>query len=380
MALLQELPSGKLLELPSGKLAEECCCEPCGEYALSISVDPQSCCCFAFSFELDPTGATIVSQEWDFGDGATSTDANPTHCYEEAGTYLVSVTTTDAEGCVKVAQAEVSCDPCPEGEGPAADFSYQQTDECCFTFTDESTVGEECEGREIVAHRWLRDGVEFSTGASPTACFDGAGPWDVTHEVEDNFGCTDAVVMAVTCEEYEACADNDCGYPVVSSTFTTLAGFSDIPGAPACPECSDLNGLVIESRNVSGNDPCFWTCAYGTNGRCLPCGEGGPTLCAGLPDNPAPGFPGNHPTQIGVTVRVSEVGGLYDITVIATVETCRLAGGTYAQMTRQVTWKLTGLTTCPHGSYSVPFFQLNLPAASHVCEHDATSPVTVVIP
>ena len=37
---------------------------------------------------------------WDFGDGHTSTEENPYHKYEEAGTYKVSLNVTTNEGCV----------------------------------------------------------------------------------------------------------------------------------------------------------------------------------------------------------------------------------------------------------------------------------------
>lgn len=36
--------------------------------------------------------------EWDFGDGETSTDTNPTHIYEKAGFYVITLTLTPATG------------------------------------------------------------------------------------------------------------------------------------------------------------------------------------------------------------------------------------------------------------------------------------------
>jgi len=59
----------------------------------------------AFSYEavdLDVTFASTttaaVSVSWDFGDGSTSTEANPTHTYADYGDYTVSLTATGAEG------------------------------------------------------------------------------------------------------------------------------------------------------------------------------------------------------------------------------------------------------------------------------------------
>ena len=45
----------------------------------------------------DPDG-TIVSWQWDFGDGATSTEQSPTHTYLVSLFYLVSLTVTDDKG------------------------------------------------------------------------------------------------------------------------------------------------------------------------------------------------------------------------------------------------------------------------------------------
>lgn len=43
--------------------------------------------------------ALITSYLWDFGDGNTSTDMNPSHTYAANGTYLICLTVTDTTGC-----------------------------------------------------------------------------------------------------------------------------------------------------------------------------------------------------------------------------------------------------------------------------------------
>jgi PKD repeat protein len=43
-------------------------------------------------------GSAIESRLWDFGDGNTSTNPNPTHTYAEAGNYTVSLTITRSDG------------------------------------------------------------------------------------------------------------------------------------------------------------------------------------------------------------------------------------------------------------------------------------------
>jgi chitodextrinase len=49
---------------------------------------------FDGSASFDPDG-TIVSYQWDFGDGATGTGATSTHAYATAGVYDVTLTVTD---------------------------------------------------------------------------------------------------------------------------------------------------------------------------------------------------------------------------------------------------------------------------------------------
>jgi serine protease len=52
----------------------------------------------SFSDQSTDSGGSIASRSWDFGDGTTSTQANPSKTYSAAGTYSVKLTVTDNEG------------------------------------------------------------------------------------------------------------------------------------------------------------------------------------------------------------------------------------------------------------------------------------------
>ncbi|KQC29410.1 PKD domain-containing protein [Flagellimonas eckloniae] len=58
--------------------------------------------------ESDDPDGNIVSYEWDFGDGNTSTDINPTHTYTDEGVYLVTLTVIDDDGADGTAAIQVN--------------------------------------------------------------------------------------------------------------------------------------------------------------------------------------------------------------------------------------------------------------------------------
>lgn len=72
----------------------------------------------SFQFEVDDTNFLLVtfsnfsqnanSYSWDFGDANTSTEESPTHEYETAGTYTVTLTATASDGTTSVKSQEVT--------------------------------------------------------------------------------------------------------------------------------------------------------------------------------------------------------------------------------------------------------------------------------
>ncbi len=92
---------------------------------------------FSASGSVDPNGS-VVSHEWEFGDGATSTDVAPSHVYAQDGVYSVSLTVTDNDGLTdtevfSVTVANVSPDVAAVADGS---LDVGQTYTVNGTFTD----------------------------------------------------------------------------------------------------------------------------------------------------------------------------------------------------------------------------------------------------
>ena len=66
-----------------------------------FSYDALTCEKSNINFKDQSTAKTAITNwNWKFGDGKTASVQNPTHSYDSAATYMVSLTTTDANGCV----------------------------------------------------------------------------------------------------------------------------------------------------------------------------------------------------------------------------------------------------------------------------------------
>jgi len=141
----------------------------------------------------DPDG-TIVSYEWDFGDGTTSTLVNPSHSYSTTGSYTVTLTVTDDEGAQR-SKSETKCVyVCGNG--------VKECSEECDNATDNGIActpgyGEKC--------GWCDNNCQVHIETGPY-CGDGIknGP-EVCDPVASPTGCAINEICDSTC----ACAERD---------------------------------------------------------------------------------------------------------------------------------------------------------------------------
>jgi PKD repeat protein len=117
---------------------------------------------------------SITSQSWDFGDGSSSTAANPSHVYGVAGTFTVSLTVTGPGGSDTRTRANLITVDAP-AQAPVADFRASPTSgqaPLSVAFTNLSTGS-------ITARSWdFGDGAS-SSAANPTHVYNRAGTFMV---------------------------------------------------------------------------------------------------------------------------------------------------------------------------------------------------------
>jgi len=141
---------------------------------------------------------SIVAFAWDFGDGNTSDEENPTYVYADYGTYDVSLTITTEGGCsdtrIKTVVIEDQSMNCH------ADFmfhhNFQSPDPLEIEFHSISQgFG------PIVAFAWDFGDGNTSDEENPTNVFADYGSYEVSLTITTESGCTDTKTKTVVLEE-----------------------------------------------------------------------------------------------------------------------------------------------------------------------------------
>jgi len=166
-------------------------------------------------------GGSIQAWSWNFGDspsGAnnTSTLQNPSHIFSAAGTYTVTLTVTNSNGCSATQAAQVTINVLP-----VANFSYTDACEGSPTlFTDLSFSS----GGAIVSFSWNFGDGGTSSLSSPAHIYASYGVYNVTLTVVNSNGCTHSVTKPVTVNPRPVAAFS---FPATNCTGSTVA-FTDV--------------------------------------------------------------------------------------------------------------------------------------------------------
>ena len=129
-------------------------------------------------------GSTPMTWSWDFGDGATSTDQNPSHMYLQRGTYTVTLTVKNAYG----SSTAIKKDYITVGMGPQAAFTGSPTSgdvPLNVAFRDQSSG-------EVTSWTWDFGDGTGSTEQNPVHTYWTAGVYNVILTVSNEYGSSDA--------------------------------------------------------------------------------------------------------------------------------------------------------------------------------------------
>lgn len=150
--------------------------------ASDFTANQVSACRFPHSVNFNNTSTNAVNYQWDFGDGSTSTQANPGHTYNNPGSYTVRLISTNSTGCkdtlvmqnyINIALPQVSIDNLTK-EGCAP-----------FTWTFTSTVSSM---EPVTGYLWDFGDGSTSNTQSPTHTFS-TGIYQIRLVITTASGC-----------------------------------------------------------------------------------------------------------------------------------------------------------------------------------------------
>ena len=138
---------------------------------------------------------TIVSWQWDFGDGGTGSGGITTHSYQASGTYKVILIVTDNDGNTNRAEGNVAVG---NNSRPTASFTYTPGSPGVGTTVHFDASDSRDTDGTIVSWQWdFGDGITGS-GETITHQFMPAGNYVVILTVKDDNGGTDTAFKTVT--------------------------------------------------------------------------------------------------------------------------------------------------------------------------------------
>ncbi|MDO6819746.1 PKD domain-containing protein [Zobellia sp. 1_MG-2023] len=146
----------------------------------------------------------VKNYGWNFGDGSSSNEANPSHTFEKAGTFKVVLTVQDAQGKIDTEETTITVKT-KENNAPTAVAKASVT-------SGEAPLKVTFDGKEssddigVTNYLWdFKDGDKGSS-SSTSHTFTKAGTYEVVLTVKDKDGLenTDTVTITVTEKENKA--------------------------------------------------------------------------------------------------------------------------------------------------------------------------------
>ena len=191
----------------------------------------------------------VVKYTWNFKDGNTSTEADPTHTFTEAGSYKVLLTVEDEEGLKGTKTITITVSD-PSNEAPTAEANANpKSGEAPLTVNFNGSNSSDDNG--IVSYQWDFDGNGSATSQKPTRTFDNPGTYNVTLTVKDAQGLEDTDTVTITVEEANnnGGGGNNGNYPpgaVLASSFGWKSGDATEAFVDAIKSNNDI--IVIDKQ------------------------------------------------------------------------------------------------------------------------------------
>jgi gliding motility-associated-like protein len=159
----------------------------------NFSADRTAFCQTPATVNFTSTSADAVNYLWDFGDGTTSTQQNPTHTYTTYGGFNVTLVVTNDLGCTDTLVRGQQGLPYITVQKPNVVINQLPTEGCVpYTFNFSASV---TSSDPITSYLWdLGNGIT-SSAQNPSYTYTATGTHDISLAVTTASGCTETVTV-----------------------------------------------------------------------------------------------------------------------------------------------------------------------------------------
>lgn len=149
----------------------------------------------SFSATASDSDGTIAAYSWDFGDGGSSSQANPSHSYASPGAYTARLVVRDDDGAT--ASASVQITVTAPNQPPSVNLTAVPTSGHAPLTVAFVGSGNDPDGT-ITEYSWVFGDGLGSTQQSPSHTYSSAGTYIATLTVKDNAGATASKSVQIT--------------------------------------------------------------------------------------------------------------------------------------------------------------------------------------
>ena len=228
--------------------------EPSGNSA-PVPTFAQSCqgltCAVSSQGTADPNTGDVITYSWNWGDGtALSSGASPAaHVYAAAGTYTITLTTTDGWGKAASTTRAVSLSEPANNTAPSVTFTASCTS---FTLCTTNSAGTADPQGDALRYSWVwGDNTAVSTTANPTHTYFTTGTYEIVLTVTDVWGKAGTATRSVTITEP---AGNNAPTAVIASGTCTAVNTTCTMSATGSSDPDTASGDAVRSYVWSWGD------------------------------------------------------------------------------------------------------------------------------
>ncbi len=202
---------------------------------------------FSGDGSLDPDGS-VVTLQWDLGDGSVQEGERVSHTYAGAGTFVIILTVTDDKGASTSASQSLTVGG---NDPPVAVFTFSpenpRVNDVIFFDGSQST---DPDGM-IVSHHWTMGNGSVRDGVTPAMAYPGAGNYNVVLTVTDDVGGTATVRGTVRVSGNQS-PEADFVFSPLSAGLGEEMVFDASPSRDPDGEIEEMNWSFGDGQSAEG--------------------------------------------------------------------------------------------------------------------------------